>query len=186
MVMKALVCGRSSTQKELDTKELDTKGGPTLHNRRTQGCAHHTMSVITTTEINRHKAERIGSNDCWHLLAQGHEGRLGYLSGHGSVASVVTYTVAPEGVAISLPDFNAASQYVPGRDVTFEVSGCDDSDHLWVVNLRGRARRVSDLHAERAGVSAHLEHWPSVVLSSYIFIAATGLDGSWSAPQDQR
>jgi hypothetical protein len=77
---------------------------------------------------------------CRRYLRASSEGRLSYSTGRGPVTLVVPYIVGGLGsLLIPVAPFNEARQYVPGQEVTLEVSGRSDEFVQWTVRVTGTA-----------------------------------------------
>ena len=77
---------------------------------------------------------------CRRYLRASAEGRLSYSTGRGPVTLVVPYIVGGLGsLLIPVAPFNEARQYVPGQEVTLEVTGTSPEFVQWVVRVTGTA-----------------------------------------------
>jgi len=77
---------------------------------------------------------------CRRYLRASAEGRLSYSTGRGPVTLVVPYIVGGLGsLLIPVAPFNEARQYVPGQEVTLEVTGSSPEFLQWVVRVTGTA-----------------------------------------------
>jgi hypothetical protein len=77
---------------------------------------------------------------CRRYLRASSEGRLSYSTGRGPVTLVVPFITGGLGsILIPVAPFNEARQYVPGQEVTLEVTGSSPEFLQWVVRVTGRA-----------------------------------------------
>jgi hypothetical protein len=140
------------------------------------------------TASTRHRAGTLNTPTCWAHLGSARIGRLMFQTGRGPRSVMVTFVPSSDGlssgVLLRLPAYNIAAGYVPEREVTFEVEGSDPDN--WTVRLTGVARPLTETQARavRLGVSPELglEQWPDDVPSRYVYIPASTLSGSRSAP----
>jgi hypothetical protein len=94
-----------------------------------------------TDELREDSIVRLCSADrCRRYLGASAEGRLSYSTGRGPVTLVVPYIVGGLGsLLIPVAPFNEARQYVPGQEVTLEVTGSSPEFVQWVVRVTGTA-----------------------------------------------
>jgi hypothetical protein len=103
---------------------------------------------------------------CRRYLRTSTEGRLSYSTGRGPVTLVVPYILSGLGsLLIPVAPFNEARQYVPGRQVTLEVSGSSPEFDHWVVRVTGIASQKLILGTDDAASCRRLaEDGPPVPL----------------------
>jgi hypothetical protein len=99
------------------------------------------MEARDTEGLRDDSLVRLCSADrCRRYLRASSEGRLSYSTGRGPVTLVVPYIVGGLGsLLIPVAPFNEARQYVPGQEVTLEVSGSGDEFVQWTVRVTGTA-----------------------------------------------
>jgi hypothetical protein len=102
---------------------------------------------------------------CRRYLRASVEGRLSYSTGRGPVTLVVPYIVGGLGsLLIPVAPFNEARQYVPGQEVTLEVTGSSPEFVQWVVRVTGTAGQKVLLAGDdaRPGMQGHPADPPPV------------------------
>src|SRR5215210_5611653 len=62
-------------------------------------------------------------DECRIWLDHHSEGQLGYIGGRGPRSVVVSYVVTDDQILFLVPAYNEITQYVPGKQVTFQVAG---------------------------------------------------------------
>jgi len=100
---------------------------------------------------------------CRRYLRGASEGRLSYSTGRGPVTLVVPYIVGGLGsLLIPVAPFNEARQYVPGQEVTLEVSGSSDEFVQWIVRVTGTAGQKVLLTGESTQTGGQADARPPV------------------------
>ena len=80
--------------------------------------------------------------ECRIWLDHHSEGQLGYIGGRGARSVVVSYAVTDDQLLFLVPAYNEITQYVPGKQVTFQVAGESSGPaprHYDTVNVTGTA-----------------------------------------------
>ena len=116
-------------------------------------------------------SRRLSRPECRSWLASHREGRLGYRSGCGERAVVLTYALTEDEVVFRLPEYNPVLQYAPGEQVTLAVEE-SHGDVAESVTVTGTARTVpDDTPLELA------EAWPDGVSTRLMCLPLTSLEG---------
>lgn len=107
------------------------------------------------------------------LLRHHQEGRLGYPSGRGPRAVVVTYAVTAAGdIAIRVPAYHELGRYADGEWVSFEVDEYVDPHLLETVTIHGTAQVSADDHDP----SGPPEDWPDCVRTSMVVVSVDEME----------
>jgi hypothetical protein len=119
--------------------------------------------------------------ECRIWLDHHSEGQLGYISGRGARSVVVSYAVTDDQILFLVPAYNEITQYVPGKQVTFQVAGESSGPaprHYDTVNVTGTAnvQRLEQTPNVRRTNFGNL--WPPDVTTSVICLPMTELEGS--------
>src|SRR5215210_2710837 len=84
------------------------------------------MTEIERPEIGQTKVDDIRGmsyGECCIWLDHHSEGQLGYIGGRGPRSVAVSYAITDDQILFLIPAYNEITQYVPGKQVTFQVSG---------------------------------------------------------------
>jgi nitroimidazol reductase NimA-like FMN-containing flavoprotein (pyridoxamine 5'-phosphate oxidase superfamily) len=119
--------------------------------------------------------------ECRIWLAHHSEGQLGYIGGRGPRSLVVNYAVTDDQILFLIPAYNEMTQYVPGKQVTFQVAGessgpaprCYDT-----VSVRGTANLPRLEQAPIVRRTNFVELWPPDVTTSVICLSMAEIEGS--------
>ena len=106
------------------------------------------------------------ASECHQWLRRHREGRLGYLSGRGQRAVVVSYTVAGVVILVQVPDYNDIAQYAPGSAITLDVEGTAESTSAsgpvtGEVRVTGTAAQPDETTRPPANTALFEESWPT-------------------------
>jgi hypothetical protein len=128
--------------------------------------------------------------ECHHWLRRHHQGRLGYLSGRGQRAVVVSYKVAGGLILVQVPDYNDIAQYAPGAAVTLAVDGTAESTPAGgpttsAVTVTGTAACVDETTRPPVDSVPFEESWPTGIKTSVVALPLTNVEG-FRRPTDQR
>ena len=119
--------------------------------------------------------------ECRTWLDHHSEGQLGYIGGRGARSVVVSYAVTDDQIIFLVPAYNEITQYVPGKQVTFQVAGESSGPaprHYDTVNVTGIANvpRLEQTPIVRR--TDFVEFWPPDVITSVICLPMAELEGS--------
>ena len=122
------------------------------------------------------------ASECHHWLSLHREGRLGYLSGRGQRAVVVSYTVAGAMILVQVPDYNDIAQYAPGAAVTLAVEGAAESTSAGgletsEVMVTGTAAHADETTRPPADTEPFEESWPTGIKTSVVALPLTNVEG---------
>ena len=131
------------------------------------------------------------ASECHHWLRGHHEGRLGYLSGRGQRAVVVSYTVAGPLILVQVPDYNDIAQYAPGAAVTLAVDGTAESTPAGgpatsAVTVTGTAAYVDETTRPPVDSAPFEESWPTGIKTSVVALPMTNVEGVRCRTDHQR
>ena len=134
-------------------------------------------SADTTIDATRGMSYR----ECRIWLNDHSEGELGYIGGRGPRSVVVTYAVTEDHILFLVPAYNEVTQYVPGNQVTLQVTGeCSGPAPRYydTVSVTGRANlpRLEQVPLVRR--TNFVEGWPPDVSTSVICLPMAELEGS--------
>ena len=120
-------------------------------------------------------------DECRIWLDHHSEGRLGYICGRGARSVVVSYAVTDDQVLFLVPAYNEITQYVPGKQVTFQVAGESSGpapQYYDTVSVTGTAnvQRLEQTPIVRR--TNFVDLWPSDVTTSVICLPMAELEGS--------
>ena len=120
-------------------------------------------------------------DECRIWLDHNSEGQLGYIGGRGARSVVVSYAVTDDQILFLVPAYNEITQYVPGKQVTFQVGGESNgpaSRYYDTVSVTGTAnvQRLEQTPIVRR--TSFVDLWPSDVTTSVICLPMTELEGS--------
>jgi hypothetical protein len=119
--------------------------------------------------------------DCCIWLDNHSEGQLGYIGGRGPRSVVVSYAVTDDQILFLIPAYNEITQYVPGKQVTFQVAGESTGPaprHYDTVSVMGTANLPRLEQAPIVHRTNFVELWPSDVTTSVICLPMAELEGS--------
>jgi hypothetical protein len=134
-----------------------------------------TSTPLTTSASARSRA--LTADECRSWLNTHGEGRLGYLSGRGERNVVVAYAVNHgDEIVLRVPAYNEITQYVPGRQVTLEVTGLPEDGMVERVLVTGHASVRPDIPV---AVLSQLpnEHWPDELTNVVVSVPLEKVDG---------
>jgi nitroimidazol reductase NimA-like FMN-containing flavoprotein (pyridoxamine 5'-phosphate oxidase superfamily) len=140
-------------------------------------------------EIERRDSGETGVDDirdmsygeCRIWLDHHSEGQLGYVGGRGPRSVVVSYAVTDDQILFLVPAYNEITQYVPGKQVTFQVAGESSGPaprHHDTVSVTGTANPPHLAQAPIVRKTNFVELWPPHVTTSVICLPMTELKGS--------
>ena len=142
------------------------------------------MAQIERSEGGETKVDDIRSmsyGECRIWLAHHSEGQLGYIGGRGPRSVVVSYAVTDDQILFLVPAYNEITQYVPGKQVTFQVAGESSGPaprYYDTVSVTGTANvpRLEQTPIVRR--TNFVELWPPDVTTSVICLPMAELEGS--------
>jgi len=114
--------------------------------------------------------------ECRSSISNHDQGRLGYTTGRGPRAVVVSYAVTDDQVVVLLPEYNEICQYAPERQITLCVSGLTSTTFTEVV-----VTGIGHLAENQAGIAGTVdlpEHWPTGVSTHLMCLDIAHLEGS--------
>jgi hypothetical protein len=132
-------------------------------------------------ETNLHATRGMSYGECRIWLDHHSEGELGYIGGRGPRSVVVTYAVTDDQILFLVPAYNEITQYVPGKQVTLQVSGESsgtDPRYYDMVNVTGTANLACLEQAPIVRRTNFVEFWPPGVTTSVICLPMADLEGS--------
>jgi hypothetical protein len=132
-------------------------------------------------ETKVHDTRGMSYRECRIWLDHHSEGQLGYLGGRGARSVAVSYAVTDDQILFLIPAYNEITQYVPGKEVTFQVAGESSGPaprHYDTVRVTGTAnvQRLEQTPIVRRTSFGDL--WPPDVTTSVIILPMTELEGS--------
>jgi hypothetical protein len=133
------------------------------------------MTTVSTTARPTRTPTAPRDLDPLQLLREGHEGRLGYLSGRGARSVVVRFALTADGIRIRLAEYHEAVGYADGRQVSLrveEMPGAGRSPST--VEVRGRAH-LAPYPTRETEQASDLERWPADVATHEMVIPLTEL-----------
>src|SRR5215210_3467786 len=74
-------------------------------------------------EANVDDTRGMSYGECRIWLDHHSEGQLAYIGGRGARSVVVSYAITDDLMLFLIPAYNEITQYVPGKQVTFQVAG---------------------------------------------------------------
>jgi hypothetical protein len=119
--------------------------------------------------------------ECRIWLDHHSEGQLGYVGGRGPRSVVVSYAVTDDQILFLVPAYNEITQYVPGKQVTFQVAGESSGPaprHHDTVSVTGTANPPRLAQAPIVRKTNFVELWPPHVTTSVICLPMAELKGS--------
>ena len=119
--------------------------------------------------------------ECRIWLDHHSEGQLGYIGGRGARSVVVSYAVTGDQILFLVPAYNEITQYVPGKQVTFQVAGESSGpapQHYDTVSVTGTANVQRLEQTPIAPTTEFVDLWPSDVTTSVICLPMAELEGS--------
>ena len=119
--------------------------------------------------------------ECRTWLDHHSEGQLEYVGGRGPRSVVVSYAVTDDQILFLVPAYNEITQYVPGRQVTFQVAGESSGPAPWhhdTVSVTGTASPPRLAQARIVRKTNFVELWPPHVTTSVICLPMAELKGS--------
>jgi nitroimidazol reductase NimA-like FMN-containing flavoprotein (pyridoxamine 5'-phosphate oxidase superfamily) len=132
-------------------------------------------------ETNIDDTRDMSYGECRLWLDRHSEGHLGYIGGRGARSVVVSYAVTDDQILFLVPAYNEITQYVPGKQVTFQVAGESSGPaprRYDTVSVTGTANvpRLEQTPIVRR--TNFVELWPPDVTTSVICLPMTELEGS--------
>src|SRR5215213_4813803 len=132
-------------------------------------------------ETNVDATRGLSYGECRIWLDHHSEGQLGYIGGRGPRSVVVSYAVTDDQILFLVPAYNEITQYVPGKQVTFQVAGessgpapqCYDT-----VSVTGTANFLCLTQAPMVRRTNFVELWPPDITTSVICLPLAELEGS--------
>jgi nitroimidazol reductase NimA-like FMN-containing flavoprotein (pyridoxamine 5'-phosphate oxidase superfamily) len=122
-------------------------------------------------------------DECRIWLDHHSEGQLGYIGGRGPRSVVVSYAITDDQILFLVPAYNEITQYVPGKQVTFQVAGKSSGPaprYYDTVSVTGTANLPRLEQAPIVRRTNFVELWPSDVTTSVICLPMAALEGSES------
>jgi nitroimidazol reductase NimA-like FMN-containing flavoprotein (pyridoxamine 5'-phosphate oxidase superfamily) len=119
--------------------------------------------------------------ECRIWLAHHSEGQLGYIGGRGPRSVVVSYAVTDDQVLFLIPAYNEITQYVPGKQVSFQVAGESSGPaprHYETVSVTGTANSLRPEQAPIVRRTNFVELWPQDVTTSVICLSMAQVEGT--------
>jgi hypothetical protein len=119
--------------------------------------------------------------ECRIWLDHHSEGQLGYVGGRGPRSVVVSYAVTDDQILFLVPAYNEITQYVPGKQVTFQVAGESSGPaprQHDTVSVTGTANLPRLAQAPIVRKTNFVEFWPPHVTTSVICLPMAELKGS--------
>ena len=119
--------------------------------------------------------------ECRIWLERHSEGQLGYIGGRGARSVVVSYAVTDDQILFLVPAYNEITQYVPGKQVTFQVGGESSGPaprYYDTVSATGTANLPRPEQAPVVRRTNFVELWPPDVTTSVICLPMAELEGS--------
>ena len=119
--------------------------------------------------------------ECCIWLDHHSEGQLGYIGGRGPRSVVVSYAVTDDQILFLVPAYNEITQYVPGKQVTFQVAGESSGpapQYYDTVSVTGTANPPRLAQAPIVRRTNFVELWPPDVTTSVICLPMAELKGS--------
>jgi hypothetical protein len=120
-------------------------------------------------------------DECRIWLDHHSEGELGYIGGRGPRSVVVNYAVTEDQILFLVPAYNEITQYVPGKQVTFQVAGKSSGPaarYYGTVSVTGTANLPGLEQAPIVRRTNFVELWPPDVTTSVICLPMAKLEGS--------
>ena len=119
--------------------------------------------------------------ECCIWLDNHSEGQLGYIGGRGARSVVVSYAVTDDQILFLVPAYNEITQYVPGKQVTFQVAGESIGPaprYYDTVSVTGTANLPRLAQAPIVRRTNFVELWPPHMATSVICLPMAELEGS--------
>ena len=132
-------------------------------------------------ETNVEDTRDMSYNECRTWLDHHSEGQLGYIGGRGPRSVVVSYAVTDDQILFLVPAYNEITQYVPGKQVTFQVAGESIGpapQYYDSVSVTGTANVSRPAQAPIVRRTNFVELWPPDVPTSVICLPMAELEGS--------
>jgi nitroimidazol reductase NimA-like FMN-containing flavoprotein (pyridoxamine 5'-phosphate oxidase superfamily) len=134
-----------------------------------------------SVERNVDDTRGLSYGECRIWLDHHSEGQLGYIGGRGPRSVVVSYAVTDDQILFLVPGYNEITQYVPGKQVTFQVAGESSGPaprYYDTVSVTGTANFPRLEQASIVRRTNFVELWPSDVTTSVICLPMAALEGS--------
>jgi hypothetical protein len=132
-------------------------------------------------ETNVDDTRGMSYGECRIWLERHSEGQLGYIGGRGARSVVVSYAVTDDQILFLVPAYNEITQYVPGKQVTFQVGGESSGPaprYYDTVSATGTANLPRPEQAPVVRRTNFVELWPPDVTTSVICLPMAELEGS--------
>ena len=123
----------------------------------------------------------MSNGECRIWLDHHSEGQLGYIGGRGPRSVVVNYAVTDDQILFLIPAYNEITQYVPGKQVTFQVAGESSGPaprYYDTISVTGTANLPRPDQALIVRRTNFVELWPPDVTTSVICLPMAELGGS--------
>ena len=136
----------------------------------------HPHSEPTNVDDGRDMSYR----ECRIWLDHHSEGQLGYICGRGPRSVVVSYAVTDDQIMFLVPAYNEITQYVPGKQVRFQVAGESTGPahrHYDTVTVTGTANLPRLEQTPIVLRTNFVELWPPDVTTSVICLPMAELEG---------
>jgi nitroimidazol reductase NimA-like FMN-containing flavoprotein (pyridoxamine 5'-phosphate oxidase superfamily) len=135
----------------------------------------------TNKETNVINNRALSRSECRIWLDHHSEGQLAYISGRGPRSLVVSYAVTDDQIFFLVPAYNEITQYVPGKQVAFQVAGESSGpapQYYDTVSVTGTANFSCLRQAPMVRRTNFVEFWPPDVTTSVICLPMAELEGS--------
>jgi hypothetical protein len=132
-------------------------------------------------ETNIDGTRAMSYGECCIWLDHHSEGQLAYIGGRGPRSVVVSYAVTDDQILFLVPAYNEITQYVPGKEVTFQVAGESSGPvprHYETVSVTGTANFSRLAQASIVRRTNFVERWPPDMTTSVICLPMAELEGS--------
>ena len=132
-------------------------------------------------ETNVDDTRGMSYGECRIWLDHHCEGQLRYIGGRGPRSVVVSYAVTDDQILFLMPAYNEITQYVPGKQVTFQVAGESSGPAPWYydsVSVTGTANLPCLAQAAMVRRTNFVELWPPDVTTSVICLPMSEVEGS--------
>ena len=132
-------------------------------------------------ETNVDDTRAMSCGECRIWLDHHSEGQLGYIGGRGPRSVVVSYAVTDDQILFLVPAYNEITQYVPGKQVTFQVAGESSGPaprYYDTVSVTGTANLPRLAQAPIVRRTNFVELWPPHMTTSVICLPMAELEGS--------
>jgi hypothetical protein len=135
---------------------------------------------LDSRKTNADDTRDMSYGECRIWLDRHSEGQLRYVGGRGARSVVVTYAVTGNQLLFLVPAYNEITQYVPGKQVTFQVAGESSGPaprRYDTVSVTGTANLSRLAQAPMVRRTNFVELWPPDVRTSVICLPTVNLRG---------